>query len=58
MLHRLYDMDFKHRAEILERENLFIPAGFDTPKLISELIKGQMMVSPSGDPLLFEDIIT
>jgi hypothetical protein len=51
-------MDFKHRAEILERENLFIPAGFDTPKLISELIKGQMMVSPAGDPLLFEDIIT
>lgn len=58
MLHRLYDYDFKHRAEVLERENLFLPAGFDTPNLISELVKGQMMVGPSGEALLFEEVIT
>jgi len=33
-------MDLKHKVEILERENLFIPAGFDTPNMIQELIKG------------------
>ena len=50
-------MDFKHRAEILERENLFIPAGFDSPTLIQELVKGSMFVGPSGEPLLYEEVV-
>jgi len=35
-------MNFKFKAEVLEKENLFIPAGFDSPTLIQELIKGNM----------------
>lgn len=58
LLHRLYDMDFIFNSEVIERENLFIPSGFDTPNLISELIKGSMMVGPTGDPLLYEEVIT
>ena len=34
-LHRLYEYDFLHKTEVLERENLFVPAGFDTPNLIN-----------------------
>lgn len=33
-LHRLYNFNFLFKAEVLERENLFLPAGFDTPNLI------------------------
>lgn len=51
-------MDFRHSAEVIERENLFIPSGFDTLNLIQELVKGQMLIGPSGEPLLFEDVIT
>ena len=51
-------MGFTQRSEVLERENLFIPAGFDTPNLIQELVKGSMMVGPTGDPLLYEEVIT
>lgn len=51
-------MDFVHSAEVLERENTFLPCGFDTPNLIQELVKGNMMVSASGDPLLYEEVIT
>jgi hypothetical protein len=50
-------MGLPHKSELLERENLFIPAGFDTPNLIQELAKGSMMVGPTGDPLLYEEII-
>ena len=51
-------MDFVYKAEVLERENTFLPAGFDTPNLIQELVKGNMLVSASGDPLLYEEVIT
>jgi hypothetical protein len=51
-------MGLPHRSEVLERENLFIPAGFDTPNLIQELVKGSMMVGPTGDSLLYEEVIT
>jgi hypothetical protein len=51
-------MNFRNSAEVMERENLFIPSGFDTLNLISELVKGQMLIGPSGEPLLFEDVIT
>ena len=34
LLHRLYEFDFTHKSEVIERENLFIPSGFDTPNLI------------------------
>lgn len=56
MLHRLYNMDFHHKAEVLERENLFLPAGFDTATLINELAKGQL-IGTTGEVLLYEDVI-
>ena len=57
LLHRLYDMDFTHKSEVIERENLLIPSGFDTPNLIQELVKG-MILGPNGETLLYEDVIT
>lgn len=51
-------MGLTQRSEVIERENLFIPAGFDTPNLIQELVKGSMMVGPTGEPLLYEEVIT
>ena len=56
MLHRLYSYDLQYKAEVLERENLFLPAGFDTPTLINELSNGQV-VSAEGETLLYEDVI-
>jgi hypothetical protein len=50
-------MNFKSKAEVLERENLFIPAGFDSPSLIQELVKGSMFVGPSGEALMYEEIV-
>ena len=58
MLHRLYSYDLPHKAEVIERENLFIPSGFDTPNLINELVKSTTLVGASGDPLLYEEVIT
>lgn len=58
LLHRLYDMDLPFAAEVQERDTLFVPAGFDTPLMIGELIKGTMFQGPSGDPLLYEEVVT
>ncbi len=58
MLHRLYSYDLPFKAEVIERENLFIPSGFDTPNLINELVKSSTLVGASGEPLLYEEVIT
>jgi len=58
ILHRLYDCDNLFGPEVQERDNLFVPAGFDTPNLIEELVKGSLNVGPEGTPLLFEEVIT
>lgn len=50
-------MNFKFKSEVIEKENLFIPAGFDSPTLIQELIKGSMFIGPAGEPLLFEEVV-
>ena len=50
-------MNNKFKSEVIEKENLFIPAGFDSPALIQELVKGSMFTGPSGEPLLFEEVI-
>jgi hypothetical protein len=50
-------MNFKFKAEVLEKENLFIPAGFDSPTLTQELVKGSMFQDPDGNPLMFEEIV-
>lgn len=34
LLHRLYNFDLKEKAEVLARESIFIPSGFDSPNII------------------------
>jgi hypothetical protein len=50
-------MDLKHPSEVLEREFLFVPSGYDSINLIQELIKGSQFISPSGEPYLFDQVI-
>ena len=47
----------KFKSEVIEKENLFVPAGFDSPTLIQELVKGNMFTSPTGEPLLYEEVV-
>lgn len=39
-LHRLYQHPNLFKAEVLARDNLFVPSGFDSLNLINELCKG------------------
>ena len=52
-------MDFTFKPEIIERDNLFLPAGFDSLTLINELSKAAKIfdLDPSGNTILFEDVI-
>lgn len=56
MLHRLYETDNIFGPEVIERDNLFVPAGFDTPNLIEELVKGSLR-GQDGSDLLYEDVM-
>jgi dynein light intermediate chain 1 len=40
VLHRIYDAEFIHRPQIHEKDQVFIPTGFDSLLLINELCKG------------------
>ena len=45
MLHRLYEgYDFAVKPQIIEKDQLFIPSGFDSKNLIDELCRGNMMI--------------
>ena len=45
ILHRMYDgFDFAVKPQIMEKEQLFIPSGFDSKNLIDELCRGDMML--------------
>lgn len=57
ILHRMFGFNMKFKSEVIEKENLFVPAGFDSPTLIQELVKGNIFTSPSGEPLLYEEVI-
>mmetsp|Transcript_22503 Transcript_22503/g.22222 ORF Transcript_22503/g.22222 Transcript_22503/m.22222 type:complete len:252 (-) Transcript_22503:25-780(-) len=37
IVHRLYGFKFSQKAQIIDRENIFIPAGWDSPNLIREM---------------------
>ena len=56
LTHRLYDYSFIKQAQVVEKDELFIPAGFDSLNLIRELCKGQL-TGPDGQPLSFEDVL-
>ena len=51
--HRLYDkIKFAKKAQIVEKDELFIPTGFDSLNLIKQLQSGSvMMTGPDGQPL-------
>lgn len=58
MMHRIYDFEFPFPANIEEKDNLFVPSGFDSLKQIEALKKGILgAVGPSGEALSFEDVI-
>ena len=40
---RLYSYSFASKPQIVEKDELFIPSGFDSLNLIRELCKGSMM---------------
>jgi hypothetical protein len=40
VLHRIYDTEFTSRPQINEKDQIFIPTGFDSQMLINELCKG------------------
>ena len=41
--HRLYGFNFATKPQIIEKDELFIPAGFDSLTLLRELCSGSMM---------------
>ena len=57
--HRLYDkIKFAKKAQIVEKDELFIPTGFDSLNLIKQLQSGSvMMTGPDGQPLTYEDVL-
>ena len=40
--HRIYKFKFDKKPQIVDKDELFIPAGFDSLNLIRELCKGSM----------------
>lgn len=50
ILHRVYDSEFTSRPQINEKDQIFIPTGFDSVMLINELCKG-------AEDALFEERI-
>lgn len=52
LLHRLYDFELTNKADILQKESIFIPTGFDSLMLIDALCKGGMLENK-----LYEEVI-
>ena len=57
--YRLYDkIKFAKKAQIIEKDELFIPTGFDSLNLIKQLQSGSaFMNGPDGQPLTYEDVL-
>lgn len=57
--HRLYSYKFDAKAQVVEKDELFIPSGFDSLNLIRGLSKGGGMLTqgPDGQPLSYEDVL-
>lgn len=53
--HRLYNFNFANKPQIVEKDELFIPAGFDSLTLIRELCTGSMF--DSSQPQSYEDYL-
>jgi hypothetical protein len=59
LLHRQYNFGLKYKPEIIERDNLFLPAGFDSLNLIEQLSMAANSVTEDMNraPILYEDVI-
>ena len=57
--HRLYSYNFAAKAQVVEKDELFIPSGFDSLNLIRELCKGGgvLTTGSDGQPLSYEDVL-
>lgn len=57
--HRLYNYSFATKAQVVEKDELFIPSGFDSLNLIRELVKGSgsLTTGPDGQPLSYEEVL-
>jgi hypothetical protein len=54
----VYNYHFPHPANIIDKDSLLIPSGFDSLKQIEALKKGIIgAVGSDGQPLSFEDVI-
>lgn len=59
ILHRIYDTDFVHKSKIDDKEALFVPTGFDSPDLISQVDLKRVRQAKNADldEISFNDII-
>lgn len=58
LCHRLYNFNFTQKPQILEKEVLFVPSGFDSLNLIRSLEKGNTLTTGAdGNPLSYEDVL-
>lgn len=57
-MHRIYNFEFPYPANIVDKDSIFIPSGFDSLKQIEALKKGiRGVVGPDGLPMSYEDVI-
>lgn len=52
LLHRIYDYDFTDKAQIQQKNSIFIPAGFDSLLMIDTLCKGT-----ADEKKVYEEVI-
>jgi len=53
IMSRLYKFEFPHKPQVLEKNSLFLPTGFDSLNLIRSLYKEE----EEGKEALFESIV-
>lgn len=52
ILHRLYDLEFTSKPQIMQKDSVFIPTGFDSLLLIDALCKGSVFENK-----VFEEVL-
>ena len=57
LTHRLYDMQFEHKPQTVDKDSLFIPSGFDSLNMINQLAIEIVQKGPDGEQLGYEDVI-
>ena len=56
--HRLYGFNFAVKPQIVEKDLLFIPSGFDSLNLIRDLCKSNVLTQgPDGQPLSYTEVL-